>query len=155
MGTRSNRKGRSSRATTFNRDSAIVPQTDGGCMSKRWTAEQDEILLENGHRGAEWCAAEIARTFHVRRSVDATRRHGNRIGVSWIAYEVCPECGKPMLKVPKQTGMCRDCNIRRLRDRAKRAYEQAEENQRRDGTGIAYRQDQREYDMYRQRKHRV
>lgn len=154
METRSNRKGRSSGATTFNRDSAIVPQLDGGCMSKRWTPEQDEILLENGNRGAAWCAQEIARTCHVRRSVEATRRHGNRIGVSWIAYEVCPECGKPMLKVPKTLGMCRDCNMRRLRDNAKRRYEQAEENQRRDGTGITYKLTQREYDKYRQRKHR-
>ena len=127
--------------------------TSGGCMSKRkhWTDQQDLFLMEHSHMGAEWCAKEISRQFGVRRSAEATQRHGTRIGCSWVRYDVCPECGKPILHMPKNLRMCRDCNIRRLRDKAKANSEKAVVNYSEDGNTESYARTKREYDMYRRR----
>ena len=125
--------------------------TSGGQMSKRWSREQDLFLEEHANKGAEWCAKEIRRQFGVRRTVEATRRHGSRIGCSWLRYELCPECGKPMTSMPDHLRMCRDCNAKRLRDAAKLRAERAVVETARDGSGEQFAGYKREYDMYRKR----
>lgn len=118
---------------------------------KSWSEQQDAFLMEYSHKGAEWCTKELSRQFGVRRSVEATKRHGTRIGCSWVRYEICPECGKPITKMPTRLKMCRDCNIKRLRDKAKANAEKAAANSKTDGNSESYRRINREYDMYRRR----
>lgn len=125
--------------------------TDGGQMPKRWSAEQDLFLEEHANKGAEWCAKEIRRQFGVSRSAEATRRHGTRIGCSWVRYEFCPECGKPMQTVPRKLGVCKNCNMRRLRDAARERSQRAVANQAEDGEGAEFKALRREYDRYRRR----
>ena len=125
--------------------------TSGGHMSKRWSREQDLFLEEHANKGAEWCAKEIRKQFGVKRTAEATRRHGSRIGCSWKRYEFCPECGKPMTSLPTYLSTCKDCNAKHLRDAAKRRAEQAAVEMAMDGQGAQYAACKREYDMYRKR----
>ena len=118
---------------------------------KHWSEQQDAFLMEHSHMGAKWCADEISRQFGVRRSAEATQRHGTRIGCSWVRYDICPECGKPILKMPKYLKMCRDCNMRRLRDEAKAKSERAAINSEEDGNSESYRRTKREYNAFRRR----
>ena len=53
--------------------------------------------------------------------------------------------------MPKNLRMCRDCNIRRLRDKAKANSEKAVVNYSEDGNTESYARTKREYDMYRRR----
>lgn len=126
-------------------------------MSKRtrWTEEQDLFLMANSNKGAAWCADQISSIYGADRSAEATQRHGSRIGVSWVRYDICPECGKPMLSLPPKLGICRDCNARKLRDDAKTRAEQAKRESAQDGKGETFQRYRREYDMYRRRLCRI
>lgn len=117
---------------------------------RKWTDPQNVFLMENSHKGSEWCAKEISRQFGVKRTPEATKRHGTRIGCSWVRYEICPECGKPIVRMPQRMKMCRECNIKRLRDKARRESEQAQQNG--FGENESYDRIKREYNMYRRRK---
>lgn len=80
----------------------------------RWTKEQELILYTYGHRGAEYCRNLIFKLYRVRRSVEATERHANRIHASMTKYSVCPVCGRIERKLNRHTGMCTVCNYDHL-----------------------------------------
>lgn len=138
------------------RDTRIVSR-NGGNVSKRirWTEEQDLFLMTNANKGAAWCAHQICMTYGVKRSAEATQRHGTRIGVSWVRYEICPECGKPVLSISTRAGVCKDCNAKHLRDAAKAKAEQAAYESTQDGQNETFNRYRREYDMYRSRLRRT
>ncbi len=79
-----------------------------------WDDEQDALLRQFGHLGAEACREIIYRRTGVARSVDATERHANRIGASLVRYETCPQCGRKVERLNKCTGLCKTCNERHL-----------------------------------------
>lgn len=133
------------------RTAAIVTRNGGNvARRKAWSTQQDLILLAYGHKGAAWCANEIHKLYGIKRTAEATQRHGTRIGVSWIRYEVCSECGKPFHTSENRFGMCKDCNAKRLRDRAQAKLAEAVVEDHRDGNSEQYRQTVRDYDAARQ-----
>lgn len=118
----------------------------------QWTTKQDAILAEHSHKGAIWCAHELYRRCGVRRSVKAVERHGNRIGVSWMRYEVCPKCGETVDRLTASgtsAGLCRVCALQAQRDAARDAWEAAERSERKSAELL------REANMYRQRTSRL
>lgn len=59
----------------------------------RWSRQQDDVLWEHGHEGAERCAAIIWDRFGISRTPDAVKRHAYRIGAPIFEHEICPRCG--------------------------------------------------------------
>lgn len=108
----------------------------------KWTTKQDAYLEAHAHKGAEWCAREMAREFGVRRSAESVRRHAYRIGASMRIHEVCPICGRDVPRLKDGSGLCRACH---MRERSARTREL------RDGLERTFQeqQDEREYERNR------
>jgi len=77
-----------------------------------WTSEQNAILKECSHLGFEACRDLIYQRYGVKRSIEATKRQAYRIGASTVRYEVCPECGRKVVRLNSETGLCKACNER-------------------------------------------
>lgn len=107
-----------------------------------WTCEQERVLFEHGNQGAEYCASLIARRFHVKRTPEATERHANRIGAPMVIYETCPECGRLVRKLNRLSGLCEECNSKRLASKWADIRKQLEEEI--DDDGAARKAYQRE-----------
>ena len=117
----------------------------------RWTEEEDELLAQVAHRGVSYARRALKRAFGTSHSADAVRRHGNRLGLSFRRYEVCPRCGKPVTSLRTKSGLCRECNYEELALEQRRQWEQARDRS-------ATRREKalkREYDKYRQRNRRA
>lgn len=99
----------------------------------RWTEEQERVLREHMHLGAEVCAAAIREQTGARHTPEAVKRHANRIGVTRIAYKVCPGCGAKTARLGRESGLCATCNTawlaevqRKARDSIERELEESE-----------------------------
>ena len=79
----------------------------------RWSRQQDEVLWEHGHEGAERCADIIGHRFGIARTAEAVRRHAYRIGAPMFRYEICPQCGGKFQYLGK-SGVCNACRKREL-----------------------------------------
>ena len=75
-----------------------------------WSAEQNLVLYENAKLGAKACRDILYKELGVRRTVEATRKHMQRLGIS-TKREVnpCPLCGS-MLNIEK-SGYCSKCHL--------------------------------------------
>lgn len=118
----------------------------------KWSTLQERVLWENGHEGAEKCAAIIWNRYGIARSAEAVRRHAYRIGAPIIRYEICPECGRKVKTLTRED-VCRVCHQRMLADR------QRERNARilhelSQPDDEEYETARREYDRLRQQHHR-
>lgn len=91
----------------------------------RWTDAQDRYLLDHCNQGAESVRKGIHREFGVLRSVEATERHGLRIGASFVKYETCPECGSTVRKLLSD-GLCESCHWTALAMRKRKLREALE-----------------------------
>lgn len=112
----------------------------------KWTTKQEEIVLMYANLGAEFIATEIEEETGVRRSVSSIVSKAHQMGVSMVKYQVCPRCGAKVRKLNRNTGLCRDCNMKELRDNALR--EQAfliRELNRNEETTAEYERIRREY----------
>lgn len=74
-----------------------------------WTTEEEDVLRENAHLGADAVSAALLRECGTRRSARAVQQYASRINVSLRVKEVCPECGTIGLKLNKRTGLCPRC----------------------------------------------
>lgn len=123
----------------------------------RWTHEQEDMLVENANRGAEFCRDLIASQFGIHRSVEATRRHANRLGVITLKIDTCPHCGQPTRKLNKLTGLCATCNMKELaqKQHARNTELLAQARKTDGGRSIEFREAKREYDRERQANGRL
>lgn len=85
------------------------------------------------HLGAERCAAAIRERTGARHTPEAVKRHASRIGMTRIAYEVCPGCGVKTARLRSESGLCPSCNLqwraeaqRRMRDAIEREMAESE-----------------------------
>ncbi len=78
----------------------------------RWTEEQDEVLRECAHLGAEAAAAAIRRRCRARHSVRAVEMRASRIRCSLARLPVCAGCGAVGVSLNRQTRMCPLCTER-------------------------------------------
>lgn len=85
----------------------------------RWSRQQDDVLWEHGHEGAERCAAIIWHRYGVARTPEAVKRHAYRIGAPMWRYEICPECGGKVDHLGPD-GLCAVCRKRSLAERKRR-----------------------------------
>lgn len=123
----------------------------------RWTSEQESMLVENAQKGAKFCRDEIAREFGVKRSVEATRRHANRLGVVTMVITICPHCGRPARKLNRRSGLCKTCNIKELaqKQREKNSVLLMQAKEIDEGRESEYVEAKREYDKERQANKRL
>lgn len=122
----------------------------------RWTEEQESLLVENADKGAKKCRDLIALKCGVSRSVEATRRHGNRLGLTLIEITRCPHCGRAA-KLNKRSGLCMTCNVKELRQR-QQAINSVLIQQKRmidGGAESEYIEARKEYDALRQTNGRL
>ncbi len=118
----------------------------------RWTPEQEEILAELASLGAEACRDAIYRRTGAMRSVGATERHANRIGVSLVRHDACPACGRRVARL-RPSGLCSACHEVHLAEVYRRRTELLKE-MRSDGKDEAYRKGRRAYALARQQRSR-
>lgn len=76
----------------------------------RWTKEQDEVLIENANKGAEYIASAINKKFGLHRTAHAVRNHASRLGISLMQFSICPECGRVGYPLNRLTGLCPICS---------------------------------------------
>lgn len=123
----------------------------------RWTTDQEAILGEFGHLGAEACREIIYQRTGVRRTVDATWRHASRIGASCFKYVTCPRCGRHGKKLNEETGLCRACNeLQRSEDQRRlnvQIYREIRNME--NGTDYEYNVNKRRHDAIRQANSRL
>ena len=114
----------------------------------RWSRQQDSVLWEHGHEGAERCADIIRFRFGVSRTPDAVRRHAYRIGAPIFKYEVCPECGGKYQALEK-SGVCYKCWKHELAERQRRNRDAILDEIRANQSAEERRKAEREYDRER------
>ncbi len=119
---------------------------------KRWSAEEDEIVRDFGSRGAARCARIIYERTGVRRSTQAVRRHGYRIGACMVRHEVCPRCGATVASLVRTSGLCRECNYRLLAEEQREESRRIKDELRRER---GHEQAKREYDTARRDRQRA
>lgn len=90
----------------------------------RWTREQNEYLAAHANEGAERVRRDMFKEFGILRSTDAIVRHGNRIGVSFLRWEICPKCGTRTQSLNLMTGLCSRCHWSMLADKQQRIKEE-------------------------------
>ena len=79
----------------------------------KWSWQQDSVLWEHGHEGAERCATIIWQRFGISRTPGAVQRRASRIGASMLRYEICPGCGRRTREITER-GVCPICHQREL-----------------------------------------
>lgn len=115
----------------------------------RWSAEQDEALRECASQGVEACTRLLARRFGVRRTPEAVQRHGQRIGVTFRRYEICPRCGGKTTQI-KRSGLCPACHMRELAAQAREKRKEIERDAKDNESGETYAAARREWRRARQ-----
>jgi hypothetical protein len=89
----------------------------------KWTVAQERSLFDNAHLGARQCRDIILADFDVWRTVEATRRHAYRIGVSMAEWGICSNCGHGA-QINATSGFCPLCDTRRKIEREMRYSEE-------------------------------
>lgn len=75
----------------------------------KWTPEQNQLLHECAQLGAKKCRDLLRQQCNVNRSVEAVRRHANRIQLSMRkAPNPCPQCGST--ERIQSDGFCEKCH---------------------------------------------
>lgn len=121
----------------------------------RWDSEQEQILREFGHRGAEYCRNLIFKKFGILRSVEATQRQASRINAPLAQHQTCPVCGRIERKLNRNSGLCEACNYERLwREQVEEEIRIRRELQRGGDEGAAL-QAKRKYDAQRRKVTRL
>lgn len=120
----------------------------------RWSRQQDDVLWEHGHEGAERCAAIIRHRFGVSRTPDAVKRHAYRIGAPMLKYEICPRCGGAVAYLSRD-GICYACRQRDNAERERRKVDALKAQLRDAESPGARRKAEREYDAARTQASRL
>lgn len=94
---------------------------------RRWTKAEDEALELSAHLGAERASVAIFEATGSIRSKTAVLRRAQRLGVSMMRYEVCPQCLREVPKLMQLTGLCPLCHEDEMTDRTRRAREALEQ----------------------------
>lgn len=121
----------------------------------RWTREQDSILRELASFGAEACRDAIYSRTGAMRSVGATERHANRIGVSLVRFETCPRCARKVARLKSSSNLCSACHEIFLAERVREERDALLREIRSDGNDESYEKGRRAYASARQQKSRV
>lgn len=77
---------------------------------RRWSAEEDALIVSMGSLGAEGVRDAIEAETGVCRTVAAVQRRASRIGATLVMYKTCPNCGKIAASLSSRTGLCGSCN---------------------------------------------
>lgn len=86
-----------------------------------WTTRQVAILEEFAPMGPQAVADEIQRQTGVKRSARAVEVQASRLCISLARYQTCSGCGRRVHRLNRNTGLCKTCNARHLRDRQLKA----------------------------------
>lgn len=74
-----------------------------------WTAEEEALMRENAHLGADAVAAALWKTLGKKRSVRAVEMHASRMHLSLRQRTECPRCHALGVHLSRKTGVCRLC----------------------------------------------
>jgi hypothetical protein len=104
-----------------------LPRRGGlGAAMIPWGPEEDDVIFELGHLGAEAVSREIRRRCGTRRSAHAVEQRASRIHASLARRSVCPRCGAVGVRINKATGLCRLCADKEFLERARAQGERLE-----------------------------
>ena len=126
----------------------------------KWSKEQDNVLMEHGHEGAERCASIIRHRFGVARTPEAVQRRASRIGASMLKWEICIGCGAKVSKL-YDDGLCPTCHTKRLIEKNRAETDRIREQIRKAESSDEYIAAKREYARVRKensslrKKHRL
>ena len=120
----------------------------------KWSRQQDDVLWEHGHEGAERCAEIIKGRYGISRTPSAVKRHAYRIGAPIFRYEICPGCGRKVDHLGKQ-GVCYACRQGELADEARRRNDEIRAEIRANQSRAERRKAERGYNRERQANARL
>ncbi len=109
-------------------------------------------MRDFGSRGAARCARIIYERTGVRRTPQAVKRRGYRIGACMVRHETCPRCGSIVPSLVRTSGLCRKCNYRLLAEEQREESRRIKDELRRDA---GHEQEKREYDAARRDRQRA
>lgn len=121
-----------------------------------WTAEQESILVKNSNRGAEFCRDLIEDQYGIKRTIEATRKHANRLGLTLRKVTVCPHCGRGA-RLNRLSGLCPTCNMVELKEKQKQINSELISQMKNDERkpNDTFVKAQKEYDALRQSNRRL
>ena len=123
-------------------------------MYNHWTTKQEQFLAEHSGEEVSEIATAMEKEFGVKRSARSIACRASIRGISLARVATCANCGAHVkAKTLKANGWCALCTAKANRDNAKARAERVQANERVIEDELP--KVEREYAMFRQRKHRA